>query len=608
MIERTEVGGVPVLLAPTTGPTRAGLAFRVGFVDEPLSRRGITHLVEHLALHAAGIADHHYNGATGVEFTHFHSQGSDQEIADFLNGVCASLRDLPMHRLAIEKDLLRAEANGRSSPVAEQMALWRHGARDYGMSSYPEWGLPAIAEDDLRGWSARFFTRENAVLWVAGEAVPAGLRIDLPAGTRRPVPMPSSALPSRPAWFPGSSGVVVWDAVVPRSAAAATFADVLERMMFRELRQEAGLSYTAQTDCQVRGRDQLVITALADSLPEKQGAVLGAFVDVLATVRAGRIDPADVTATVNRRVEALRHAEEAARLPGQALNLLVGRPVEDLEQAVREARSVTVADVAAVAAAAWATGLLMAPARADWAGFAPAPTSSNPAAAAPSGGSADAAPAAGDAAAAPSGGNAAAGPVGGIGAAATVGGGFAHRSLEDPARILLVAPDRVSLGTPDELVTIRFADCVLVRAWPDGARQLVGADGLVLHYEPTLFVDGFRPPVAIDAAVRREVWVGQPARDPSRIPMPGPAAVPAPRIFRPSSEDRVLGLVGLIVCWPLTVISGLLALLMATSLLGDDEDRGSTVGLVVFFLVVAVFGVLGIWASVRRRRGHVISG
>jgi hypothetical protein len=103
-------------------------------------------------------------------------------------------------------ELLQVEANGRSTGPAEQMALWRHGARDYGMPSYPEWGLPALTEDDLRDWVARYFTRDNAVLWVAGESVPAGLRLDLPDGVRRPHPAPSSALPVTPGWFPGSSG------------------------------------------------------------------------------------------------------------------------------------------------------------------------------------------------------------------------------------------------------------------------------------------------------------------------------------------------------------------------------------------------------------------
>ncbi|HEX5202136.1 MAG TPA: insulinase family protein [Actinoplanes sp.] len=486
MIKQFESDGVPVLLAPATGPSHAGLVFRVGIADEPLARRGITHLVEHLALHSVGVADYHYNGATGVEFTYFHMRGTEKDVATFLNGVCAALRDLPMRRLAAERDLLQAEANGRTPGVAEPLALWRHGGRDYGTVAYPEWGLPAITEDDLRAWVARYFTRENAVLWVAGDALPADLRLDLPAGARRPAPAPSSALPGTPAFFPGSPGLVAWDAMVPRSTAAGVFAAVLERVLFRELRQEAGLSYIAKTDYQPVGADSAVITAIADALPEKHGAVLGGFVDVLAALRFGRIDPADVAAVVNQRAEALRHGEEsAARLPAQAFALLSGRPVEDVEDALAAARAVTVADVADVAAAAWDSGLLMAPEPADWAGFAAAPLAS-----------------------------------------ASAVTGTAYASLEDSGERLVVGPDGVTATAGGTLTTVRFDDCVLVRAWPDGARQLFGADGTAIRVEPTLSANGPQAVAAIDARVGPEIRVGQPPREPGSIPRPRPRPVP----------------------------------------------------------------------------------
>ncbi|WP_433295901.1 M16 family metallopeptidase [Actinoplanes sp. CA-030573] len=482
MIERLEVDGVPVLLAPTTGPTHAGLAFRVGLADEPMARRGITHLVEHLALHEVGITDYHYNGATGVEFTYFHMQGDEKDVIAFLNGVCASLRELPMRRLAVEKDLLQAEANGRNPGVAEPLALWRHGARDHGTVAYPEWGLPTITEDDLRAWVARYFTTENAVLWVAGDAVPADLRLDLPRGERRPAPEPSSALPVTPAFFPGGPGVLAWDTIVPRSTTAAVFCGLLERVMFRELRQEAGLSYTIKTDYRPIAGDRVVITAVADALPEKQGAVLGAFVDLLATLRVGRIDEADVTAVVNQRVETLRRREETgARLPVQAMALLGGREVRDVEDVVAESKAVTVAEVAELAARAWSAGLLMTPCDAEWAGFAVAPRESESAVS-----------------------------------------GTAYRSLADPDEKLVVGPDGISAFADGTIATVRFDDCVLVRAWPDGARQLFGADGIVIRVEPTLNAKGARAVADIDARVRPELRVDQPARDPAQIPKPQP--------------------------------------------------------------------------------------
>ncbi len=64
MITETEVCGIRTLIAPADGPLTAGLVFRVGCADEPLSRRGLTHLVEHLALHRQGLIEHDANAAT----------------------------------------------------------------------------------------------------------------------------------------------------------------------------------------------------------------------------------------------------------------------------------------------------------------------------------------------------------------------------------------------------------------------------------------------------------------------------------------------------------------------------------------------------------------
>ncbi|MFG1990316.1 M16 family metallopeptidase [Actinoplanes sp. NPDC048988] len=562
MIKELDVDGVPTLLAPTTGPSHAGLAFRVGFADEPLHRRGITHLVEHLALYSTGVADYHYNGATGVEYTYFHMQGSDDDLAGFLTGVCSSLRDLPMGRLAVEKDLLQAEANGRNQGAADSMPLWRHGARDYGMPSYPEWGLPGITEDDLRAWVSRYFTRENAVLWVAGDGVPEGLKLDLPSGTRQPAPAPSMALPVTPAYFTAHSGVLVWDAEVARAARSSVFAGVLEREMRRELRQEAGLSYTAQASYEPLGADRALVTAVADSLPDKQDAVLGGFVDVLAALRAGRIDEADVAAVVKQRAEALHHAEEqGARLPGQALNLLAGRPVQSADEAIAETRAVGPAEVAEVAGAACANGLLMAPrTRADWAGFTAAPSHSE-----------SAVP------------------------------GTEYASWEAPDETLIIGPEGVSIVRAGEAATVRFDACAIVRAWPDGARYFVGHDGIVVGIEPTLWSGVAAALPWLDAHSPAAVRVDQPPRDPAQIPQPEHrAAATANRREGPAISPlgtRIIGIVALVLAAPIIAV------------VNGDGPRdafgiAATIGILAVVVAAGLAGGLGVrrlLARLRRR-------
>ncbi|MEV4704000.1 insulinase family protein [Actinoplanes sp. NPDC049316] len=482
MIKQLEVDGVPTLLAPTTGPMHAGLVFRVGQADETLARKGVTHLIEHLALHSIGVADYHYNGVTGVEHTYFHMQGTATEITDFLTGVCTALGSLPMARLTTEKEILRTERMSRGNPAGELLGLWRHGARDFGLLSYPEWGLTGLTAEDLREWVARYFTRDNAALWIAGDEIPAGLTLALPAGTRRPAPRASSALPVTPAWFGGSSGVVAWDSVVRRGAAAMLFTHILERRMFRELRQEAGLSYSLGADYQTRQDGTAVITAVADALPEKQGAVLGGFVDLLAALRVGRIDPDEVTAVAQHATEALRRAEEqGGHLPGQAFKLLAGLEVREPADTTAEIRAVTRDAVTEVAAEAYAAGLLMTPGgtSADWAGYTDAPTTSDHAVE-----------------------------------------GRRFPAVNDPGHHLVAGPDGVSKITGDDIATVRYDACAAVLAWPDGRRQLIGLDAMLVAIEPTLHADGFAAVSEIDARIPPDHRIDMPARDAADIPQP----------------------------------------------------------------------------------------
>ena len=136
---------------------------------------------------------------------------------------------------------------------------------------------------------------------------------------------------------------------------AAVFAGVLERELFRTLRQEQGLSYTADAAYDWRGDEYAHIRALADALPEKQDAVLGGFLDVLAKLRVGRIEQADLDATVAKMTESLDDRDvDAHRLPSYAFNLLVGRPTPTVDELRTELKAVTLDDLRAVATEATA--------------------------------------------------------------------------------------------------------------------------------------------------------------------------------------------------------------------------------------------------------------
>ena len=549
MTHETEVDGVRTLLAPTTGPLHAGLAFRVGIGDEELPRRGITHLVEHLALYPVGVADYHYNGATAVRYTYFHMEGSQAEVVQFLNGVCTSLRSLPTARLAAEKEVLRTEAQGRAGSIRASLDMWRYGARGFGTSAYPELGVAALTEEDLHGWVQHYFTAQNAVLWVAADEVPPGLRLELPQGERRPLPPTTSALPTRPAYFVGDEGAVGWDAVVPHSLAAGVFSGVLERCLRRALRHDAGLSYQVSTDREALGDGTDVVTAYADALPEKQGAVLGGMVDTLAALRVGRVEQADVAAVVESTVDSWEQSERvASHLPGQAIGLLLGRPVQRVADLGAELRAVTTRDVADVALAAWQDGLAMIPPGpgAEWAGFVRAPVAST----------------------------------------SVVEGGGEHPQLEDPSVRLLVSNAGVSLvrgSSPPG--TVLFDECVAVLAWPDGARRLIGPDGITVPVEPTLYapVDGL---VAfIDERTPPGVRIDRPSRDPAEVPAPPVPEVSATTSV-PARRSTTRGVIALVALLPV-LLAGVVIAGFGVIDFFVDPDR--VVLLDILLLVVGLF-------------------
>ncbi|GAA3492637.1 insulinase family protein [Streptomyces cremeus] len=480
-IRLLEVQGVRVLLAPRPGPVSAGLLFRVGRADETLATAGLTHLVEHLALHRHGLSDLHYNGATAATYTHFHVDGDLGDVAAHLNGVCAALRDLPLERLETEREILRTEAAHRGHGANHQMALWRYGARGHGLLSYPEHGLWHLGPEHVRHWARTRFTRENAVLWITSDTLPAGLDLTLPTGPPHPVPQVHSALPQAPAYFRGASGVVVMDAVVRRSTAAGLFADVLGRVLFRELRQEGGFSYTATADYSPRDAGFATITALADALPQKQDAVVGGFVDVLAALRAGRVAQADLDAV---RTAKLRQFETpdlaAALLPAHALSLLTGHRRASVAELTAELHAATVADLHAVAEQVSADALLQVPTRgADWAGFAEAPQQS-----------------------------------------AEIVTGRRFPALDDSGETLIIHPQAVTLTAPGNAVTVKYAECAALLVRPDGARHLTGFDGFTLTVEPTLFPVTPADLAVIDAGVPAHAVVPMPPRPPEAVPQP----------------------------------------------------------------------------------------
>lgn len=488
-VVRTEVDGVPVFW--TEGKPgdehRAALVFRVGRADESLARGGLSHLVEHLALHAIGEADSHFNGAVDATTTMFVTHGKPDDVAKFLTSVCDSLRALPMERLEDEKKILETEAQQRDAGLAGQLLLWRYGAASYGLQAYDEHGLATYTADDVQEWVARWFTRQNAAVALVGGPPPEGLRLVLPEGERRPVPEATSALPQLPAYFQTSIKGVALSGIVERSTAATVYVEALGRRLHRVLRRDGALSYTTNVDYSPRTGDTAQIVAYADGLAEARPELAERFLAELDRIADEPMDAeefAEMVAAVRKPLTSDEY--KASRSITHCMAELLGRPHRTTDDLLAELDALKPQDVQDVGRAVLDTALLMLPHGQEPQGarFHPAPTAS-----------------------------------------VVAVEGRVHTRYGEPQAGLIVGPDGATALSGSSMATVRFDRCGAVLAWPDGARLLTGLDGFTVGIEPTLWDGGAEAVAAIDRHVPAGLVVPMPARPAENIPAPPDGAV-----------------------------------------------------------------------------------
>ena len=99
---------------------------------------------------------------------------------------------------------------------------------------------------------------------------------------------------------------------------------------------------------------------------------------------------------------------------------------------------------------------------------------------------------------------------------------MAYAAHGSPDVHLITAQDGRQPGRRRRHLTVRFDACAIVRAWPDGARQFVGHDGIMVKVEPTLFRMATEAVAWLDARIPASLRVDQPPRNPEQIPTPTP--------------------------------------------------------------------------------------
>ena len=357
-INRADREGLPTYWTESDGPFRAMLVFRVGFADEPLPLRGVSHLVEHLAITPKRRL-YTFNGWAGMSTTGFWAEGRPEEALGYLEEVCQLLAAPPVDRLEAELRILRTESSGRGTSLFHALIAARCGTRSYGAAASEEFALHHVDADTVRAWSERHFVAENAVLMLSGPP-PDGFRLELGHGDSIPLPQPTRiARLELPTCVAAGGGVVAAGFVVERGPATGVALATLAERLTAKLRHELGLTYAVGTDYEPLGEHQAHLAIAADCTEEGVEKVTDAMLATLDELATDGVDQQDAAHEIERFQRMLETPQEA--LQWYATGELVGVAPEDLLASVAATAAVTPEEIAAVIARGVESMLMLIP-------------------------------------------------------------------------------------------------------------------------------------------------------------------------------------------------------------------------------------------------------
>lgn len=457
-------------------PLTAVLMFRVGMRDEPFPRRGITHLVEHLAMSRLGRRHHDHNASVGVAMTTFEATGSAAAVTAFLADVCLALGELPTDRLETERKVLAVEAEDGLG-LLDLHLLLRYGLRGPGLAGAVPPAPDAIDAPGVRDWAGRHFLRCTAALALSGPP-PAGLRLPLPDGAAPARPHVAPLDLGGPVWteHPGDRGVAL-SMQIPTSEAAAAAARIVRHRLTDELRHRLGLVYDVDLVLGSSSSSAAGSLDLVADPPARAAGQVATIVDaVLADLRtSGPTDDELADDLAEGRVAFEDPRSTLDKAATAAVEYLHHRRDWDADSARAERESVGPADVRAALADYPGTAILTVPHGVvpDLPRYAPYPEH----------------------------------------VARPVAGREFKRQVFGPvprgAR-LVVGDEGVSLVLRDGAATVRWDDVVGYGRGPEDLRTLYGGDGCTIDLHPLFFRAGADAMTLVEARVPDAVRFQQP--------------------------------------------------------------------------------------------------
>jgi zinc protease len=349
-IHREVVAGIPTLWADSPGRFAAGLVFRVGASDETLPRRGITHLVEHLAHPPELPRAYDFNGSVGPVSTTFWAAGPRPLVLGHLTRICRGLSEPDMTRLDRERAVLLAETSQASGDSDDLALALRYGPTGFGLPGHRELGLRCLDGEAVAAWADKRFTAGNATLYMTG---PPGDDVVLPLSPGARWPLPDER-PLEAISFPCVTGDGAWQRaslsiVCPDEPELMLGLGVLTVRALERLRFGLGLSYSVTTAGTSVSADRMHVTVWADCAEGSEAAVARELMEELDRLIADGPTTAELAGIEESDGRWTREFERLAdELGTMAIDGLLGRPVVTAEEWRRRAAA---ADPDAIAGA-----------------------------------------------------------------------------------------------------------------------------------------------------------------------------------------------------------------------------------------------------------------
>jgi zinc protease len=372
--------------------------YRIGAADDPPSKSGIAHFLEHLMFKATDkiktgeftrIVNRlgaRHNALTAHDTTSYFQRTAKEHLGTLMELEADRMVNLRLDASDVmtERDVIKEERRSSvdASPVAilnEQMLATLYQNHPYGRPVLGwEHEIAELGLEDAVAFYKRHYAVDNSILVVAGDVTEAEVRMlaERTYGRNRPsAGKPDRMRPQEPPHI-GARRVHLEDArassplvlryyhtasfsAAPRGEAEAL--TVLARILggddtsrlYRRLVLEQRLAVQSGSDYQGGNRDSGRLAVLALAARDKTPAELEAAIDdVVAAIVGGGVTSDELT-RAKRSLEAeavfdTDNQEKRARRMGEAL--AVGRKLDEIEDESARMQAVTAADVQRAAA------------------------------------------------------------------------------------------------------------------------------------------------------------------------------------------------------------------------------------------------------------------